>query len=266
MISATMLKRDLISGLKLMVPFLLILTMYNSVIIWMYDPELIESLNEFQDIMPEMMAAVGMVGGTGTLLDFIHTYLYGFIMLFVPVIYVIMLVHRYVVKYMDDGSLACILAADCSRKRFVFTQMLAVVIMIFLLIAVMTAIGLGCCAAMFPGDLDKGKYLALNGAVVLFDLLVSGICMAAACFARDGKVYLSIGAGLPLLFYVIQMMANMGGELEKLKYATIYTLMPGQAIVSGDSGVLPCCLAMAAAWILLYAAGGIRFAKRDLSI
>ena len=79
-----------------MIPFIAILAMYSVMIIWMYDPELSKSLDQFQDIMPDLMAAVGMTGSTGTLIEFIHTYLYGFIMLFIPIIYVIMLANKFI--------------------------------------------------------------------------------------------------------------------------------------------------------------------------
>lgn len=59
MISKPLWKRNLWIGIKLMIPFLAILTMYNSVIIWMYDPKLSQSLDEFQQSMPEMMAVWG---------------------------------------------------------------------------------------------------------------------------------------------------------------------------------------------------------------
>ena len=68
------------------------------------------------------------------------------------------------------------------------------------------------------------------------------------------------------LFYVIQMMANMGDKLENLKYATIYTLMPGQDILNGTGNVALCCILMIVIWLALYAAGGMIFTKKDLSV
>lgn len=267
MISLPLLKRDLLGGLKLMIPFLMILTLYNTVIIWMYDPELSQSLASFQEIMPELMSAVGMSGATGSLIEFINTYLYGFIMLFIPVIYSIMLGSKFIMKYVDSGSIACILATECSRSRFIGTQMTATAILLVVLIGIMTAIGGGCSEILFPGDLDRAVYLQLNGALVLFHLAVSGICVFAASVFNDTRGYLMVGAGLPLLFYVIQMMANMGGSLEKFKYVTIYTLMPSTDLVagSGDAALLS-CVVLVVIWLVLYTAGGAIFVRKDLSV
>ena len=58
----------------------------------------------------------------------------------------------------------------------------------------------------------------------------------------------------------------MGDKLENLKYLTIYSLFPGDKIVSGGDGYLPSLLAMAGIAIVLYAAGILWFQKRDLSV
>ena len=266
MISTPLLKRNLWSGFKLMIPFICIIAMYSIIIIWMYDPELSKSLDQFQEIMPEMMAAVGMTGSTGTLIEFIHTYLYGFIMLFIPIIYVIMLANKFIMRYVDNGSIACILATANSRKKVILTQMLSVALLIAALVVISAAIGWISSEAMFPGDLDVAKYLKLNGAVILFDLAVSGISVFAACFFNESRWYLAVGAGLPLVFYVIQMMANMGDKLENLKYVTIFTLMPGQHILDGTGNVTLCCVLMAAIWLVLYVIGGCIFVRKDLSV
>lgn len=266
MMSIPLFKRNLIIGMKLMIPFIAILTMYNSIIIWMYDPELSKSLDQFQEIMPQMMAAVGMTGATGTMIEFINTYLYGFIMLFVPLIFIILLVNRLIMKYVDDGSIACLLATPNSRKKIIVTQMVSVAVLITLLLVIMAGIGLGCSEVMFPGKLHIGKYILLNVSTLLLDFAISGICILAACIFNENKWYMAIGAGLPLLFYVIQMMANMGEDLKKLEYFTLFTLMPGRKIVEGESGILLPLAVLFVIGVLLYIVGQVCFRKKDLSV
>lgn len=266
MMSIPLLKRNLIIGMKLMIPFIAVLTMYNSIIIWMYDPELSKSLDQFQEIMPQMMAAVGMTGATGTMIEFVNTYLYGFIMLFVPLIFIILLVNRLIMKYVDDRSIACLLATPNSRKKIIVTQTVSVAILITLLIVIMAGIGLGCSEVMFPGKLDIGKYILLNAATLLLDFAISGICILAACIFNESKWYMAIGAGLPLLFYVIQMMANMGEDLKKLEYLTLFTLMQGKKIVEGEAGILLPLIVLFAIGVLLYIVGQVYFRKKDISV
>lgn len=265
MISGTLFKRNIMTGFKLMIPFIAILTLYNCMIIWMYDPELSASLKQFQEIMPEMMAAVGMTGSTGTMIEFINTYLYGFIMMFIPVIFVIMIVNKTIMHYVDNGSVACLLATPNSRTKIIWTQLLSVMVLLFALIAIMAGIGLTCSQILFDDALDVKKYILLNAATLLLDFGISGISVLAACVFNESKWYLMIGAGLPLLFYVIQMMANMGGKLEKLKYATLFTLMPGKKIMEGKDGVWEACLVLFLIGVILYIVGAQYFKKKDMN-
>lgn len=266
MISVPLLKRNLISGTKLMLAFLVILSMYTVIIIWMYDPDLSKALDQYAKLMPEIMAAVGMTGETGTLLAHINTYLYGFIMLLIPTVFVIMLVNKLIMKYIDNGSMACLLATPNSRRKIITTQLCAIGLLVIVLMVLMTGIGIACSQYMFPDELDISKYILLNVATLLLQLAVSGIAVTAACFFSDSKWYMLIGAGLPLLFYLFQMLSNMGEELEKLKYATLFTLMPGVRIVEGESGVWKSMLALGVIWIVLFAVGELRFERRDLSL
>lgn len=266
MISMPLFKRNIWSGCKLLLIFIAILGMYSSVIIWMFDPELSNMLNEYQEIMPGLMSAVGMTGSTGTLIAFINTYLYGFLMLLVPMIFEIMLVNKLIMKYVDNGSMACLLATPNSRRRIITTQLSSILLLVFLMIAIMTGIGLACSEIMFPGELEVEKYVLLNLATLLLHFAVSGIAVFASCFFNETKHYLAWGAGIPLVFYLIQMLSNMGDKLEGLKYCTIFTLLPGTQIIDGSDGVLLKCLVLAAIGIVLYGAAQIRFLKKDLPL
>ena len=110
MISTPLLKRNLLSSLKIMAILYAVMTMYTIVIIYMFDPSLSEMLEGFQSAMPEMMRAFGMSGMASTLLEFIQLYLYGFIMLIFPLVFSIIQVHRLLTHYIDCGSMATLLA------------------------------------------------------------------------------------------------------------------------------------------------------------
>ena len=75
MINAALYKKEMNNSWKMLVIFGAILTMYISMIIGMFDPEMADILREFEKTMPELMAAVGMTGGTDTLIGFMSTYL-----------------------------------------------------------------------------------------------------------------------------------------------------------------------------------------------
>lgn len=266
MISFPLFKRNMLFAIKLSLIFVAVLTMYTVIIIYMFDPDLAEMLSQYQEVMPGMMAAVGMSGTTGTLIEFIHTYLYGFIMLVFPMIFGIILVNKMILKYVDSGSMACLLASPNSRTKIITTQLLSVILSITFLIAVITVIGIVSSSAMFPGELDVEKYIQLNISTLLLHFAISGIGVLAACFFNEARGYFSVGAGLPILFYLINMLANMGENLEKLKYFTIFTLTPYEEILTGSNGILSANLFLAGLAIVLYLCGAIVFVKKDLPI
>lgn len=266
MISGTLLKRNIISCIKLFIIIFAVLCMYTTIIIYMFNPELADMLNKYQQALPDMMAAVGMEGVASNLLEWVKIYLYGFIMKLFPLIFIIIANHKLLMGYIDSGSMANLLATPNSRGKIIRTQLLSSVLMIILLIAAMTGVGIISCQAMFPGELDIPRYLLLNVSTCLLQLVISGIAFGAACVFSESKYYYSIGAGLPILFFLIQMVSNMGDKMKDLKYVTIYTLLPANQIVAGESGHWGYELAMAVLAIVLYGAGAIYFTRRDMSV
>ena len=266
MISIPMLKHNLKACLIPFIIILLFLVMYTSVIIYMYDPEIAKMFDAYREMMPEMMAAMGMEGMASSLLEWIKVYLYGFIMLLFPLIFIIIAVNKLVMGFIDNGSLAGILATPNSRGKIIVTQLLSLYMWLFILMACVTAVGLVSANAMFPDELDVEKYLCLNAGTLMLWFAVAGITFLAACIFSDAKYYYFFGAGIPILFFFLNMLGNMGEDLEFLKYTTIYSLLPADKLIAGNSeAVLPCMILLLIS-VVLSAAGGIWFTKRDLSL
>lgn len=81
MLNMALYKREMKGSLKMLVIFAAVISLYVSVIISMYDPEMMKTLDSFYKIMPELMASVGMTAGATSLIGFMISYLYGFILL-----------------------------------------------------------------------------------------------------------------------------------------------------------------------------------------
>ena len=94
MINAALFRQSMKSGLKLLLLFALILTVYVSVMVTMFDPEIGKALEAFAKALPEIMAMVGMDTAAATLTGFLSNYLYGFIMLGFPMVYGMLLSNR----------------------------------------------------------------------------------------------------------------------------------------------------------------------------
>ena len=101
MINKTLYVREMKKSIKMLLIFAAVITMYVTIIIGMYDPEMMEMLKGFEEMMPELMAAGGMTTGATSLLGFMVSYLYGFIFLIFPMIYCILRGNGLVSKYID---------------------------------------------------------------------------------------------------------------------------------------------------------------------
>lgn len=264
--NGTLYKQGLKSNYKIFLVFCLILGLYISVIVYMFNPELGKTLEVFEKSMPQVMAMFGMNGAGATLTSFLSNYLYGFLLLVMPMIFEILAANRLVARLVDTGSMAYLLASPNGRGRVVRTQMSVLLTFVLLLAMFYTGVGLACSQVMFPGELDIPGFLRINLGAFLLHFAISGVCFFASCITNETRHSLLIGAGLSVLFYLIQMLANMGGDLEPLKYFTLFTLFDCTGLTAGDSAALWMLLPLAAIGLVLYSGGCLLFQKRDLPL
>lgn len=156
MINLTLYKKELKSSWKLLVIIAGVLTLYITMIIGMFDPEMADALKQFEELMPEVMAAVGMTGTGDTLAGFMISYLYGMLMLVFPMVYTIIRSNGLVAKYVDRGSMASLLAAPVHRTTVALTQLAVLFTGIFLLLGYCTALELATAQGPVPGRAGGG--------------------------------------------------------------------------------------------------------------
>lgn len=265
MFSLTLLKYEMKANSKLLIGFIYILSIYVLSMVFLYDPQKTNLMDDLAKTMPGLMKSFGMVAGANTLIGFISTYLYGLILLMFPVVFIIILANKVVAGYVDRGSMAYLLATPNKRVKIALTQALCLWINIGILITYVTAAIIIFSAFVHPGMLDIGNFIKMNIVLFILHLAISGICFFASCISNDTKRSFTIGAGIPVVFYLIQMLANMGGNLANLKYFTILTLFNANDIITGKSEVIP-ILILAAVGIIFYGMGIFIFSKRDLSV
>ncbi|MGF0110431.1 ABC transporter permease subunit [Clostridium sp. SGI.024] len=266
MISIPLLKREIKSNYKLFIIFAAVLTMYISVIIPMFDPEIGEALAEFEKAMPEMMAAFGMTNSGTTLIEFINTYLFGFLFIVFPMIFEIIIANKLIAKYVDSGSMAYLLATPNKRRKIAITQGLFLLLSIGTLILFITLVGIISSEVYFPGELDIKKYILLNIGLYCLHISISGLGFFASCISNDTKLSYSLSAGIPIGFFIIQLLANMGGKLENFKYFTIFSLFNTDKLIKGEGSGIWMFIILLLIGVILYTIGILRFDKRDLPL
>jgi len=267
MISFPLFRQTLKSNYKFFIIFLLILTMYFSVIITMYDPINVESMQLLLQSLPkEVVNAMNfnLIGSTFT--GFLASYLYGFLIIVFPMIYTIILTNRLIAKHIDNGSMAYLLASPNSRKKVVFTQMIYLVTSIILLMGSLFVLAYIIAEIAYPGLIDVRTFVILNFGALLLHLAIGSIAFLSSCIFNDSKDSLAFGAGIPILFFLIQMLGNVGDKLSFLKNFTLFSIFNPQSILEGSASVPISFAALFIIAALLYAAGIFIFNKKDLPI
>jgi ABC-2 type transport system permease protein len=266
MFNFTLYKREMKKSILTLVIFAGVLTIYIPMIVRMFDPDMADLLNQFTEVMPDLMAAVGMAGTATTLIGFMASYLYGMLLLVFPMVFVILRAHGLVGKYVDRGSMVTLLAAPVSRRTVAFTQMKTLASGIFLLVAYITLLEIICAEAVFPGELKLGDALLLNVGLLCLQLFIGGICFLASCVFNDAKYSVGVGAGVPSLMYIVQMLSNMGGDAEKAKYATFFTLFDAEGLIAHEASAVGGIVALFVGACALFVAATLVFSKKDLHI
>ncbi|MEA5026528.1 MAG: ABC transporter permease subunit [Erysipelotrichaceae bacterium] len=266
MINWTLLKKEWKTNYRLFLSFIAIMTMYIVIIVMMFDPDLGSALKQLELAMPGLMAAFGMVNSGDTLVGFMASYLYGFIMPVLPLIFIIVLGNKMVTHYVDNGSMAYLLASPHSRLKIIGTQVFNMLSAVALLYLTSAVIGYFSAQMFFPGQLNLERFLVLNLNVMIFMLTFSGICFGLACWLNESRQYVFAASGFCLTMYLIQMLVSMNEKLAVLKYFTLYSLFPYMDLASGKINGIWQMMILLAFGLICYTCGVVYFMKKDLSI
>lgn len=262
----TLLKRELKANYKIMLIFLALLTMYSVVIVSMFDPSLGQTLLEMAQSMPGLFAAFGMRNVGTSLLDFMANYLYGFLFLAVPSVYILIMANRLMVRYVDKGSMAYLLATPNKRRKIALTQGFFLLLSMKKLLVYVSAVCVFACQLLFPGELDVGKFLLLNLGWFCLLVFLSGVCFCASAVCEEARTSYGVGGGLLTFFLLIQMLSQVGDKMKWLRYMTPMTLFDPQGIIAGKTQNIAWVAILLVAGLVLYAVGIGVFCKKDLSI
>lgn len=97
-------------------------------------------------------------------------------------------------------------------------------------------------------------------------LFIGGICFLSSCIFSDTRYSVAFGAGIPAFMYVLKMLANVGGNAEKAKYFTFFTLFSPDGLIAGESSAIVGAFVLFAGAVVLYAFGIMIFERKDLHI
>lgn len=246
----------------------LVILMYMSISITMFDPESAAAIEGLLEFIPEGMAKAFGFENLGTeLTGYLGNYLYGFIFIVFPVIYTVLVANKLIAKHVDTGSMVYILTTPNTRKKIGFTQMVFLISTIAAMFIFNVVIGIVLCQVKFRGLLNISKFIALNWITFLTIAAIGGICFFFSCLFNDSKNSLAFGGGISLLFLVFKMLTGVSDKLEWLRYFTIYSFVNIEEILyTNNSYVLVSSLILVAISIVLYSSAILVFDRKSLHI
>ncbi len=263
--SVPLFKATLKANWFLFLIFLAILLMYMLIMISMFDPDDVDAVTQLYETLPRgMLDAFGFDAPATDLVSFIALYFYGFLILLFPMIYCVILANRLVSALVDRGSMAFLLATPNSRSKIVITQALYLVVSITVLLILNAGAGLLFSEILFPGEMDIPAFLNLNLVSIVLTLAIGAICFFFSCLFNEAKNSVALGGGLPVFFFVVKMLSNIGDNYTWLEYLTIYSLFDAHDLVSGEQSVTVLFLVFTAIALALYGSGIIIFSRRNL--
>lgn len=265
--SKTLFNKNWKSGWKLLVAFAAILTMYVAIIIGMYDPsdaDMIGRLAGFK-FSQNLLAAFGFETIDPSLTGFIASYLYGFLMPGLPMVYTVIMGNKLVASLVDRGVMAGILMGPVTRRRVALTQAVYLALTLAVLILYVTVLGLLISAQRFPGLLNVPAFLRMNVGLLALHLALAGISFFFSCLFNQTGASLALGAGIPTVFLLLRMLLNSSPRLKILRYGTIFSLYNASDIALGKPWLLPTA-ALCAIALVLFAGGVVVFDKKDLPL
>lgn len=264
--SRTLFAKELRSNLFVFGIVFAVLVMYIAVIVSMFDPELGKSLDAMMASMPELFAAFGMATQATTLTDFLLNYLYGFLLTMFPFVLIVIMANKLMVRYLDRGTMSYLLATPNSRTRIAVTLAGVMVALLVVLAVLVTLTELGCAELMFPGDLDVEGILRANAGMLALWMFLAGMCFLSACLFANAGAALWVGGGAGILFFLMQMVSQVGDKLEFLENVNPLTLFDCYGLAAGESEAALGAAALAVMGVVLFAAAVAVFGRRDLSI
>lgn len=266
MLNRTLYIRELKNSLKLGLIFAAVLTMYVVIMINLYDPNMRSALDKFAKTMPQLMAALGIRPGSTGLLGFLMTYLYGFILLIFPMLFTVIRANGLIARYVERGSIVTLLAAPVKRSTVALTQLTVLISGLTLLLLYTTCLELILAKSVFPQETLGSGLLRLNLGLWAMQMLIAGISFSASCLFNDSRLSLGVGAGLPALMLLLQMLADTSPKVEKLRLLTFFSLYDPQALAAGESAAWLSIGILLLLAVLFMGLAVVVFDRKDLQI
>lgn len=261
MFSSTIFKQSLKANGRMWIIFTAVTSLLLTVLIAVFEPSTISGVTDMVEgtVLADLLKNTTFLGMMSSTFFTLH----GVIL---PIVYIIITANSLVAAQVDRGSMAYLLSTPIKRTTVVRTQAFYLFTALLTMFLVFTLVGV-TAIQIFQGDVDVSisDYLLLNIGLFLLMFATSGISFLFSCMFNLSKHSLALGGGIPIAFFLFDLMASVSEDLEYFKYLTINTLFPKDAILDGESFILYFVI-LTVVGVVLYGIGIRIFKERDLPL
>lgn len=242
---------------------------------------------DIQDLMNTMLETMGIdPEKIETLQDMDTTTMFNqmdyTIMGLLPIfIFIVIVGNSLIVDQVDRGSMAYVLSTPTKRSAVTNTQI------IFMLATPLLMIGITCAARLgasfiFLDDVNAKEIIVMYLGMYILVEAVAGICYLGSCIFDQSRKAMGFGGGLTVWFFLASLLGMFGsGDMVKMGFGAealdvfnkltlvgLYDIKSISTIGSGsvDTAFIWKLAILAGISIVCYAAGSIRFQKKDLPL
>lgn len=130
----------------------------------------------------------------------------------IPMIYVVITANKLLVDQVDRGSMAYVLSTPTKRSKVVFSQMLYLIVSIFLMF-LFQAVASIVSQFIVLGKVDAAHTLLLNLGGAITILAISGICFLASAYFNYSKYSYAFGGGICVFFFLAKVLGMFGDDM-----------------------------------------------------
>ena len=160
----------------------------------------------------------------------------------IPMIYVVITANKLLVDQVDRGTMAYVLSTPIKRSKVVLTQMLYLIVSIFLMFLVQSVAAI-VSQIIVLGTANAGHILLLNFGAAMVTLAIGGICFLASAHFNYSKFAYAFGGALCVFFFLSKVLGMFGNEMfatvglgvstmKLFDYFSILTLLDTESIAS----------------------------------
>lgn len=160
-----------------------------------------------------------------------------------------------------DRTAEFLLTHPVSRSRIVAQKLLAILIQITAMNLAVYALSLASIAAIGE-EIPWASLSLLHLAYYILQLELAGVCFGISAFVRKGSA--GIGLGIAIVLYFLNLIANIGGSADFLKFITPFGYCDGADILANaglDGAKIAVGVMIGAAGV---AAAFVKYARKDI--